>query len=141
MRLVRSPNELIFESSSRKEISLQNYQLATGICCVQSKRCVLCKRKRNQNRRCLNLALRLCTARRCLRCWQVRQALCDCQCSCSRYSHQSRHCISTRVLLYFIFLAAIRHFHCIFEHTEIQNIGLHIDMLAIVRHTFPVKIS
>lgn len=46
MRLVRSPNELIFESSSRKERSLQNYQLATCICCMQSKHCVSCAKQK-----------------------------------------------------------------------------------------------
>ena len=50
-------------------------------------------------------------------------ALRHCQCSFSRYSHQSRHCVSTRVLFDFIFLA-FQHFHCVFEQTEIQNLGL-----------------
>ena len=75
MRLVLSPNEVIFESSSREERSLENYQLATCthvylrvLYSVQTL-CQFCNTKWNQQRRCLNW----CTARRCLRCWQVRQ--------------------------------------------------------------------
>jgi hypothetical protein len=75
----------------------------------------------------LKLVRRLCTARRCLRCWQVREYVTFHAPSLGILTNQDT--ATARVLLDFIFLA-LRHFHCVFEHTEIQNLGLLICMLA-----------
>jgi hypothetical protein len=100
--------------------------------CIQCKRCVGCA-KQNETGPTL-------VHRQTLLALLAGTTVRDCQCSFSRYSHQSRHCISTRMLLDFVFLA-FRHFHCVFEHIAIQNLELLIYMLATVRHTFLVKIS